>query len=114
MSNATKFTSQDHISVQATVRKACIQSKIINVSNSNSVCTSKCLSRMRNESFSSSDTVEEDPSCMDYIFDVDDSGKGIPKERRELVFENFVQVKETGLGEGTGLGLGIIRSLVRY
>jgi signal transduction histidine kinase len=30
------------------------------------------------------------------------------------VFENFVQVKETALGQGgTGLGLGIVQSLVR-
>ncbi|KAK6164120.1 hypothetical protein DH2020_000984 [Rehmannia glutinosa] len=40
--------------------------------------------------------------------------KGIPKEKQKSVFENYVQVKETALGqEGTGLGLGIVQSLVR-
>ncbi|CAI9781066.1 unnamed protein product [Fraxinus pennsylvanica] len=34
------------------------------------------------------------------------TGKGIPKEKQKSVFENYVQVKETALGqEGTGLGL---------
>jgi signal transduction histidine kinase len=41
---------------------------------------------------------------------VDDTGIGIPKEKRELVFEDYVQVKE-GQG-GTGLGLGIVQSFV--
>ena len=54
----------------------------------------------------------EENDGLDYIFDVDDMGEGIPKEMRALVFDNFVQVKETALGQGTGLGLGIIRSLV--
>lgn len=49
---------------------------------------------------------------MEYIFEVDDTGKGIPKERREFIFENFVQVKETAIG--TGLGLGIIQYLVSF
>ncbi|KAL1535043.1 hypothetical protein AAHA92_31143 [Salvia divinorum] len=83
LSNATKFTSQGHISVRAKVSK-------------------------RNQITRG----EEDDGCMDYIFEVDDTGEGIPKEMRALVFDNFVQVKETALGQGTGLGLGIIRSLV--
>jgi signal transduction histidine kinase len=41
---------------------------------------------------------------------VDDTGIGIPKEKRELGFEDYVQVKE-GQG-GTGLGLGIVQSFV--
>ncbi|XP_028087442.1 histidine kinase CKI1-like [Camellia sinensis] len=45
---------------------------------------------------------------------VDDTGPGIPKEKHNSVFENYVQVKGTGLApEGTGLGLGIVQSLVR-
>ncbi|KAH6794168.1 hypothetical protein C2S52_004645 [Perilla frutescens var. hirtella] len=115
LSNATKFTSEGHISVRATVKRTTIQNQIITASNTK-IISNSCLSRMfynHNESFSSLEAVEEDPNYMDYIFEVDDTGKGIPKERRDLVFENFVQVKETALGQGTGLGLGIIQSLVR-
>ncbi|MCI01833.1 histidine kinase CKI1-like, partial [Trifolium medium] len=43
----------------------------------------------------------------------DDTGKGIPKENHKSVFENYVQVKENSVGQvGTGLGLGIVQSLV--
>jgi K+-sensing histidine kinase KdpD len=50
---------------------------------------------------------------MDFVFEVDDTGKGIPKENYKSVFENYVQVKETDpVQEGTGLGLGIVQSLV--
>ncbi|GAQ88197.1 Signal transduction histidine kinase [Klebsormidium nitens] len=50
-----------------------------------------------------------------YTFEVDDSGIGIPPEKREKVFENFVQADSstTRTHGGTGLGLGIVRSLVR-
>ncbi|KAF3555468.1 hypothetical protein F2Q69_00010260 [Brassica cretica] len=51
---------------------------------------------------------------MEFVFEVDDTGKGIPVEMRKSVFENYVQVRETARGEqGTGLGLGIVQSLVR-
>lgn len=116
LSNATKFTSEGHISIRAIVRKMSIENAII-ASNRKSVLT--CLSTLcfKNKgSFSTLDglhTIQEDPNCMEYIFDVDDTGKGIPKDKQKSVFENFVQVKETALGEeGTGLGLGIVQSLV--
>ncbi|GKC89426.1 histidine kinase CKI1-like protein [Tanacetum coccineum] len=73
--------------------------------------------------------VHSDPNYMEFVFEVIDTGKGIPKDKRVSVFENYVQVKDTtpkhegtglGLGietapehEGTGLGLGIVQSLVR-
>jgi len=56
---------------------------------------------------------EQDPNSMEFVFEVSDTGKGIPKEKIQSVFENFVQVEETALGKGgTGLGLGIVQSLV--
>ncbi|XVF66521.1 hypothetical protein PTKIN_Ptkin10aG0043100 [Pterospermum kingtungense] len=58
--------------------------------------------------------VRQSPKSMEILFEMDDTGKGIPKEKQKSVFENFVQVKETAAGQvGTGLGLGIVQSLVR-
>ncbi len=42
---------------------------------------------------------------------VDDSGKGIPEEWRERVFEPFVRV-EQGKAAGAGIGLAVVRDLV--
>ncbi|KAM0930817.1 hypothetical protein ACQ4PT_000722 [Festuca glaucescens] len=55
--------------------------------------------------------LQNDPNAIEFYFEVVDTGVGIPKEKRESVFENYVQVKE-GHG-GTGLGLGIVQSFVR-
>ncbi len=43
--------------------------------------------------------------------DIDDSGPGIPQAERELVFEPFYRAQ--GRGEGHGLGLYIVRSILR-
>jgi signal transduction histidine kinase len=60
------------------------------------------------------DEVKQKQSSIEFVFEVNDTGKGIPREKQKSVFENFVQVKETTLGQGgTGLGLGIVQSLVR-
>jgi signal transduction histidine kinase len=59
------------------------------------------------------DEVKQKQCSIEFVFEVNDTGKGIPREKQKSVFENFVQVKETALGQGgTGLGLGIVQSLV--
>jgi PAS domain S-box-containing protein len=49
------------------------------------------------------------------VFSVRDRGRGVPKEKQELIFEKFQQVdaSDSRLESGTGLGLAICRSIVR-
>ncbi|XP_010247778.1 PREDICTED: histidine kinase CKI1 [Nelumbo nucifera] len=117
LSNAVKFTSEGHVSVRSWAKKPSLE---------NCILASKrggfwsCFSRLIYKSNKAYDKlgslhpVQQNPNFTEFVFEVDDTGKGIPKEKQESVFENFVQVKETDLGqEGIGLGLGIVQSLVR-
>ena len=48
------------------------------------------------------------------LIHVRDQGRGIPEEKREAIFEPFVQLRFAGaVNEGTGLGLAISRDLAR-
>lgn len=51
---------------------------------------------------------------LDFIFSVEDTGKGIPKEEYESIFKSFAQVKgqRTSQFGGTGLGLTITKRLI--
>ena len=55
--------------------------------------------------------VEQD---SEILFTVKDSGRGIPEDKLELIFERFQQVdsSDSRNHEGTGLGLAICRSIV--
>ncbi|KAA8545238.1 hypothetical protein F0562_020022 [Nyssa sinensis] len=118
LSNAVKFTSEGHVSVRVMTKKPSKENAIIaSTRNSMLGCLSRLCYKKNNGSFSDLDdlhTVQQNPNCMEFVFEVDDTGKGIPKDKQKSVFENFVQVKETALGQGgCGLGLGIVQSLVR-
>ncbi len=53
-------------------------------------------------------------SARTILFSVRDEGPGIPEEKREQIFEDFVQLQGAAQGKqkGTGLGLAISRRLV--
>ncbi|KAH0992173.1 hypothetical protein GBA52_003656 [Prunus armeniaca] len=120
LSNAVKFTSEGHVTVRAWVEKPDFKNSIAANSDRRGAVLKNLLCFLSNKKKSQDDDMEvmngvqQDPNCLEFIFEVDDTGKGIPKEKQKAVFENYVQVKETALGEGgTGLGLGIVQSLVR-
>ncbi|XP_012840505.1 PREDICTED: histidine kinase CKI1-like [Erythranthe guttata] len=80
LSNAVKFTSNGHVVVR--IQRAYSEPEA---------------------------THRETNNRVEFVFEVNDTGKAILKEKQKLVFKNYVQVKETALGqEGTGLGLGIV------
>ncbi|KAG9453402.1 hypothetical protein H6P81_006306 [Aristolochia fimbriata] len=122
LSNAVKFTTEGHVVLRAWARKPRAEKLYINTTHEDSFLkflghlpwlTHK--NRYVEEDVVSLRKVEDNPNRVEIVFEVDDSGKGIPKEKHKSVFENFVQVKEETVGahEGTGLGLGIVQSLVR-
>ncbi|KAJ8558245.1 hypothetical protein K7X08_005011 [Anisodus acutangulus] len=118
LDNAVKFTSEGHISLRVWARKAGSDQSYNLAPNTNS--SIGCLScfLLQNDVADSAELqglnkVLQDPNCVEFVFEVDDTGKGIPKEKQKSVFENYVQVNKKDGQTGTGLGLGIIQSLVR-
>ncbi|KAL6842330.1 hypothetical protein ACP4OV_027757 [Aristida adscensionis] len=117
LGNSVKFTQEGHVVLRAWANKPviarssiCVPSRFVFPSpGGDFLCLFRSKEhRSHQHSFSS---IQNDPNAIELYFEVDDTGVGIPKEKRELVFENYVQVKE-GQG-GTGLGLGIVQSFVR-
>ncbi|KAM7250890.1 hypothetical protein ACFE04_022773 [Oxalis oulophora] len=126
LSNAIKFTSEGHITVRAWARKHKPKKVQLMLDDSNYNSHAwwfleyfrHLFGKKNNNSNEDIESVngerQNNSNVMEFVFEVDDTGKGIPREKRESVFENFVQVKETAVGlGGTGLGLGIVQSLVR-
>ncbi|KAK4282558.1 hypothetical protein QN277_013919 [Acacia crassicarpa] len=117
VSNAVKFTNEGHIAVRAWARKPSFQTSIVASKRYNFIKHLPCLFYKKNESnveVEVRNEIQQDPNLLKFVFEVDDTGKGIPKEKHKSVFDNYVQVNETASGQGgTGLGLGIVQSLVR-
>ncbi|KAL0389711.1 UNVERIFIED_CONTAM: Histidine kinase CKI1 [Sesamum calycinum] len=115
LSNAVKFTSEGHVTIRAWARNPSIENEILASNQDNSMSCLCCLLFKIERAYNGSEvvnTIQRDPNHVEFVFEVNDTGKGIPKEKQKSIFENYVQVKETALGlEGTGLGLGIVQSL---
>ncbi|KAF0894607.1 hypothetical protein E2562_001905 [Oryza meyeriana var. granulata] len=116
LGNAMKFTQQGHIMLKAWANRPIARGSI--GAPSRFACRSLESNFFRfffgakegNGSQNSFNPLQNDPNSIEFYFEVVDTGIGIPKEKRESVFENYVQVKGYG---GTGLGLGIVQSFVR-
>ncbi|MBF0283178.1 MAG: response regulator [Magnetococcales bacterium] len=58
--------------------------------------------------------IDRDDQSVEFLFEVRDSGVGIPPEKREMIFQHFTQAHTGNTREygGTGLGLAISKRLV--
>lgn len=114
LGNALKFTSQGHISFLAFAKKPIFEKGKIASRHGFSLSHLFCKNKDSHLVTNISNSIQNDPSYTEFIFEVNDTGIGIPKEKKAFVFENYAQVKDScheGL-EGTGLGLGIVQSYV--
>ncbi|MFS8004166.1 putative histidine kinase [Helianthus anomalus] len=120
LSNAIKFTSEGHVSVRVRARamSQSVQSSVTASDHDRFQRWRSCLFCTSNDKCGDVEAVDEvvgDSNCMEFVFEVNDTGKGIAKEKQASIFENYVQVKETEHEfEGTGLGLAIVQSLVTF
>lgn len=54
--------------------------------------------------------LDERPGYL--LLQVKDEGRGIPKDRREAIFERFISDQKNGDNPGTGIGLNLVKDLV--
>ncbi|GLJ40515.1 hypothetical protein SUGI_0835650 [Cryptomeria japonica] len=122
LSNSVKFTSEGHVILRAWVKQVTLRKPLVHDGHSDQrlrafwSCMPKGIFEVGN-AYKHLDAFSEVPNDLKYVefeFEVEDTGKGIPKDSHESVFENFDQVDGlTSMNHGgTGLGLGIVRSLV--
>ncbi|XP_047071546.1 uncharacterized protein LOC124680540 [Lolium rigidum] len=118
LDNAIKFTQDGHIMLRAWANRPIAGTSMISTPSRfaphwRASVFYRWLLRTREDGAEQNArrSVQNDPNYLEFYFEVVDTGIGIPKEKRQSVFEKYVQVKE-GHG-GTGLGLGIVQSFVR-
>ncbi|KAM1475484.1 hypothetical protein ACFX2I_031368 [Malus domestica] len=93
MSNAVKFTSEGHVTVRAWVENPSFKNSIAASRKSNGVARQLLyLFNKNNKAQADMGRMKHDPNALEFVFEVDDTGMGIPKEKQKSVFENYVQV----------------------
>ncbi|XP_024540565.1 histidine kinase 1 [Selaginella moellendorffii] len=122
LSNGVKFTSRGYVILRAFPKQSSSQSWVASASRRSGRWFQKTFVSCLRTSGSSSSRSSQIPArsqgsssdTLEFEFEVDDTGQGIPQSRREAVFRNFVQgsSKVHCTYGGTGLGLAIVRSLV--
>ncbi|CAM6028318.1 unnamed protein product [Sphagnum balticum] len=123
LSNGVKFTSEGHVVLRAWPKQRSSASALCSCDKVNSGVFGSLGKHLQHILSDKNKKYQELDANLDssrthneieFEFDVDDTGKGIPLERRKAVFENFVQGDSSvpRTHGGTGLGLGIVYSLV--
>ncbi|KAF9606557.1 hypothetical protein IFM89_026247 [Coptis chinensis] len=59
-----------------------------------------------NKSLAFLNNIKIDQNSVEFVIEVDDTGKGISREKQKSAFEDFVQVKGTSL-EHAGFGINL-------
>jgi signal transduction histidine kinase len=124
LSNGVKFTSEGHVVLRAWPKQRSSASSLCSCDKVHSGVFGSLGKHFqhilsdKNKKYQELDTNLDSSRThneIEFEFDVDDTGKGIPPERRKAVFENFVQGDSSvpRTHGGTGLGLGIVYTLVR-
>ncbi|CAK9221271.1 unnamed protein product [Sphagnum jensenii] len=123
LSNGVKFTSEGHVVLRAWPKQRSSASALCSCDKVHSGVFGSLGKHLQHILSDKNKKYEELDANLDssrthneieFEFDVEDTGKGIPLERRKAVFENFVQGDSSvpRTHGGTGLGLGIVYSLV--
>eukprot|EP00850_Spirogloea_muscicola_P005461 SM000025S08356 [mRNA] locus=s25:281624:287890:- [translate_table: standard] len=96
LSNATKFTREGYVVLRASATRDCR------------------ITLIGNPALAAIHDRDDFEDLILLTMEIDDTGCGIPPEKRELVFEDFMQAdtSTTRIHGGTGLGLGIVKKLV--
>lgn len=115
LSNSVKFTESGHILVRGWTDQSflAVSRKSIERSLQESGDGTKVFGNRRSRSSTGSDSHRESDKVA-LVFEIDDTGCGIPATLQETVFDRFVQADSstTRSHGGSGLGLYIVRSLV--
>ncbi|CAL5330298.1 unnamed protein product [Camellia sinensis] len=96
LSNAVKFTSEGHVVVRAWAKKAHFDTAMFSSSSNKSLQCLSCLFFKDDESYNgleSMNTIQENSNSVEFVFEVDDTGPGIPKRSIILFLKTLFKSK---------------------